>query len=186
MRPAPYTIQRGGGGGRSGGLKGHGDRTGQEASRAAPILGAMAERGGREAMADPGTPGPCGVRGLGRPWRSGDSGGHGGSGDSGGHGGSGDSGGHGGVRGLGRAMAEQGAREAMAGQELGRPWRVRELGRPWRSRGSGGHGGAEELGRPWRDRLRDRGPSPHLGLFGWSPTTPPQKSSWGNRGSSGQ
>ncbi len=55
MRPAPNTIQRGGGGGRSGGLKGHGDRTGQEASRAAPILGAMAERGGREAMADPGT-----------------------------------------------------------------------------------------------------------------------------------
>ncbi len=45
------------------------------------------------------------------------------------------------------AMAEQGAREAMAEQELGRPW--------------------------W-DRLRDRGPSPHLSLFGRSPTTPPQ------------
>ncbi len=49
------TPSNGEGGGRSGGLKGHGDRTGQEASRAAPILGAMAERGGREAMADLGT-----------------------------------------------------------------------------------------------------------------------------------
>ncbi len=42
-------------GGRSGGLKGHGDRTGQEASRAAPVLGAMAGQGTREAVADPGT-----------------------------------------------------------------------------------------------------------------------------------
>ncbi len=50
-------------------------------------------------------------------------------------------------------------------RELGRPWRSRELGRPWRSR---------ELGRPWWDRLRDRGPSPHLSLFGRSPTTPPK------------
>ncbi len=50
-------------------------------------------------------------------------------------------------------------------RELGRPWRSRELGRPWRSR---------ELERPWWDRLRDRGPSPHLSLFGRSPTTPPQ------------
>ncbi len=55
MRPARNTIQRGGGGGRSGGLKGHGDRTGQEASRAAPVLGAMAGQGTRGAMADPGT-----------------------------------------------------------------------------------------------------------------------------------
>ncbi len=41
-----------GGGGRSGGLKGHGDRTGQEASRAVPVPEPMAERGAREAMAD--------------------------------------------------------------------------------------------------------------------------------------
>ncbi len=55
-------------------------------------------------------------------------------------------------------------------QELGRPWRSRELGRPWRSR---------ELGRPWWDRFRDCGPSPHLSLFGRSPTTPPPKISLG-------
>ncbi len=54
LRPAPYTIQRGGGGGRSGGLTGHGDRTGQEASRAAPVLGAMAGQGTRAAMAERG------------------------------------------------------------------------------------------------------------------------------------
>ncbi len=42
------------GGGRSGGLKGHVDRTGQEASRAAPVLGAMAGQGAREAMAEQG------------------------------------------------------------------------------------------------------------------------------------
>ncbi len=59
----------------------------QEASRAAPILGAMAERGR--------------------------SGGHGGSGDSGGHGGSGESEAML-SRGAREAMAEQGAREAMA------------------------------------------------------------------------
>ncbi len=39
------------GGGRSGGLKGHGDRTRQEASRAAPVPGPKAERGARVAMA---------------------------------------------------------------------------------------------------------------------------------------
>ncbi len=49
------TPSNGEGEGRSGGLKGHGDRTGQEASRAAPVLGAMAGQGTREAMADPGT-----------------------------------------------------------------------------------------------------------------------------------
>ncbi len=63
-RCVPHRTPSNGEGGRSGGLKGHGDRTGQEASRAAPILGAMAgqgtrvamaERGGWEAMADPGT-----------------------------------------------------------------------------------------------------------------------------------
>ncbi len=52
LLPPPYTIQRGG---RSGGLKGHGDRTGKEASRAAPIPGPTAEQGARAAMADPGT-----------------------------------------------------------------------------------------------------------------------------------
>ncbi len=53
--------------------------------------------------------------------------------------------------------------------ELGWPWRIRGLGRPWRS---------GELGWPWWDRLRDRGPSPRLSLFGRSPTTP-QKISLG-------
>ncbi len=42
------------GGGRPGGLTGHGDRTGQEASRAAPVLGAMAGQGTRVAMAERG------------------------------------------------------------------------------------------------------------------------------------
>ncbi len=53
VRPAPYTIQRGGG---VGALEAS---TEQEAgilvSRAAPIPGAMAGQGTREAMADPGT-----------------------------------------------------------------------------------------------------------------------------------
>ncbi len=40
-----------GGGGHSGGLKGHGDRIGQEASKAAPVLGAMAGQETRAAMA---------------------------------------------------------------------------------------------------------------------------------------
>ncbi len=66
------------GGGHSGGLKGHGDSTGQEASRAAPVLGAMAGQGTRAAMAERG---------------AGSSGGHGGAGDSGGHNGSWSSGG---------------------------------------------------------------------------------------------
>ncbi len=40
-----------------------------------------------------------------------------------------------------------------------------------------------EPGRPWWDRLRDRGPSPHLGLFGRSRTNPPQKKfPWGKYG----
>ncbi len=77
------------GGGRSGGLKGHGDRTGQEASRAAPILGAMAERGGREAMADPGTPETMAGQGAREAMAE---------------------------QGAREAMAGQGAREAMAGQ----------------------------------------------------------------------
>ncbi len=45
--------REGGVGRRSGGLKGHGDRTGQEASRAAPVPGPTAERGARAAMAGP-------------------------------------------------------------------------------------------------------------------------------------
>ncbi len=80
-------------------------------------------------------------------------------------------------------QVEQGAQEAWRSRELGRPWRSRELGRPWRSRELGRPWQSRELGRPWRsrelgrpwwDRLRDRGPSPHLSLFGRSPTTPPQ------------
>ncbi len=43
------------GGGCSGGLTGHGDRTGQEASRAAPVPGPTAEQGARAATADLGT-----------------------------------------------------------------------------------------------------------------------------------
>ncbi len=49
------TPSNGRGGGRSGGLKGHGDRTGQEASRAAPVPGPTVEQGARAAMADRGT-----------------------------------------------------------------------------------------------------------------------------------
>ncbi len=52
----PPTVHHptGRGGGRSGGLKGHGDRIGQEASRVAPVLGAMAGQGTRAAMAERG------------------------------------------------------------------------------------------------------------------------------------
>ncbi len=50
----------------------------------------------------------------------------------------------------------------------------RELGRPWRSREPrGGHGGAGSSGGMWGPLPRPR-PSPHLSLFGRSPTTPPQ------------
>ncbi len=88
-RPAPYTIQRGGGGGRSGGLTGHGDRTGQEASRAAPVLGAMAGQGTREAMAERGAWEAMAERGTREAMAD---------------------------RGAREAMAGQGTREAMAGQ----------------------------------------------------------------------
>ncbi len=86
------------------------------------------------------------------------------------------------VRGLGRPWRSR---------ELGRPWRSRELGRPWRSRELGWPWRIGELGRPWRigelgwpwwDRLRDRVPSPRLGLFGRSPTTPPKHFLGENRG----
>ncbi len=83
MRPAPNTIQRGGGGGRSGGLKGHRDRTGQDRTE------------GLQGGAHSGSHGGAGRSGG--HGGSGDSGGHGGSGSSGGHGGSGSSGGHGGA-----------------------------------------------------------------------------------------
>ncbi len=57
------------------------------------------------------------------------------------------------------------------------PRRSGELRRPWR---------VSELGRPWRVRLRGRGPSPHPGLYGWSPTTPPPPNFLGeSRGSRG-
>ncbi len=52
--PASRTVHHSTGRGRSGGLTGHGDRTGQEASRAAPVLGAMAGQGTQEAMAGQG------------------------------------------------------------------------------------------------------------------------------------
>ncbi len=54
--PEWYTVHHptGRGGGRSGGLTGHGVRTGQEASRAAPVLGAMAGQGTRVAMVERG------------------------------------------------------------------------------------------------------------------------------------
>ncbi len=90
----------------SGGLKGHGDRTGQEASRAAPVLGAMAGQGTRAAMADRGA--RAAMAGQGTREAMADRGAwvaHGGSGE------------------LGRPWRNG---------ELGRPWRVRGLGRPWR------------------------------------------------------
>ncbi len=52
VRPAPYTIQQGGG---VGALEAsRGQEAGLPASRAAPVPGAMADPGTREAMADPG------------------------------------------------------------------------------------------------------------------------------------
>ncbi len=53
------------------------------------------------------------------------------------------------------------------------PWRIRGHGRQWRSR---------ELGRPWRSSLQGRGPSPRLGLYGRSPTTPQKTFLGGSRG----
>ncbi len=72
-----------------------------------------------------------------------------------------------------------GALEALRDTETGqdrRPPGRRLFRDPRRSR---------ELGRPWRDRLRDHGPSPHLGLFSRSPTTPPKNFLGENRGSIG-
>ncbi len=96
------------------------------------------------------------------------SGSHGGSGDSGGHGEAGSSGGHG-----GGARGMRSGAGPWRSRELGWPWRIGELGRPWR---------IGELGWPWWDRLRDRVPSPRLGLFGRSPTTPPKHFLGENRG----
>ncbi len=70
-------------------------------------------------------------------------------------------------------------------QDIREPWRVRELGRPWRIRGLRRPWRIGELGQPLRDRLRDRGPSPRLGLFGRSPPTPPKNFLGENRGSIG-
>ncbi len=61
----------------------------------------------------------------------------------------------------------KGTRRQSRSRELGQPWRIRGLGRSWRS---------SERGRPWQVLLRDRGPSPRLGLYGRSPTTPPKNS----------
>ncbi len=66
------------------------------------------------------------------------------------------------IRGLRRPWRVRGPRRPWRVRGLRRPWRSRELGRPWRVR---------ELGRPWWDRLRDRGPSPHLSLLGQSVDT---------------
>ncbi len=53
VRPAPYTIQRGGG---VGALEASREQeAGLPASRAWPVPGAMAEQGARAAMADPGS-----------------------------------------------------------------------------------------------------------------------------------
>ncbi len=93
--------------------------------------------------------------------------------------------------GEGGVGALEASRDTETGQdrsrELGRPWRIRgfgtpwrcrALGRPWRIRGLRRPWRIGGLRRPWRDRLRDRGPSPRLGLFDRSPTTPP-KIPWG-------
>ncbi len=104
--------------------------TGQEASRAAPVPGAMAERGARAAMADPRTQEALAGQGTREamadrgarvamvdpgtqagPWR---------------------------IRGFWRPMADQAATEVW---ELRRPWRSGVLGRPWGSGSLGGHGG---------------------------------------------
>ncbi len=78
------------------------DRTGQKASRAAPVLGGhggsgdSGGHGGAGSMGGHGGSGDSGGHGG-----AGSMGGHGGSGDSGGHSGSGDSGGHGGAGSMG-------------------------------------------------------------------------------------
>ncbi len=136
LRPAHHPTGRGGGG-RSGGLKDTETGTGQEASRAAPVPEAMAERGARAAMAGQGTRGAMAdprtqeaLAGQGTREAmvvSGNSGGLGGSGDLRGHGGSGNSGGHGGSGELGWPGWIQGLR---------RPWWIRGLGRPWAERGA--------------------------------------------------
>ncbi len=68
-----------------------------------------------------------------------------------------------------------GTQEASRAAPVPKPWRIRGLGRPWRIRGLRGPWRIRGLGKPWRVRLRARGPSPCLGLYGRSPTTPPPK-----------
>ncbi len=101
----PYTIQRGGGGGHSGGLKGHGDRTGQEASRAPPVPGPTVE------LVRPWQSGELGrpwrVRELGRPWR---------------------------VRELGRPWLIRELGRPWRIRGFGVPWRILGLRRPWQNR----------------------------------------------------
>ncbi len=122
------------GGGRSRGLTGHGDRTGQKASRAAPVLGhgGSGDSGGHGGAGSLGRPWRSGelgqpwrVRGLGRPWR---------------------------VRGLGRPWRIRGLRRPWWIGELGCPWWIRGLRRPWRSGGLGWPWWIRGLGRPWRVR----------------------------------
>ncbi len=91
------TPSNGEGGGRSGGLKGHGDRTGGLQSGARS--GTKAEWGARR---------PWWVRGLRRPWRCRALGGHGGSGNSG----------RMAVQSAWAAMADPRIRGAMADQEI--------------------------------------------------------------------
>ncbi len=110
---------------------------------------------------------PWRVRGLGRPWRSGELGQPWQ------------------VRGLGRPwrIGElgwpwwiRGLRRPWRIGDLGWPWRVRGLGRPWRSR---------ELGRPWR--VRGLGRPWRIGELGRPPwrVAPPKKNYWGNSSSLG-
>ncbi len=70
----------------------------------------------------------------------------------------------------------QGTRRQSRSRELDRPWRIRGLGRPWRIRGLERSWRSSEHGQQWRVLRRYRGPSPRLGLYGRTPTTPPKYS----------
>ncbi len=70
----------------------------------------------------------------------------------------------------------QGTRRQSRSRELDRPWRIWGLGRPWRIRGLERSWRSSEHGQQWRVLRRYRGPSPRLGLYGRTPTTPPKYS----------
>ncbi len=167
VRPALYTIQRGGG---VGALEASRDtETGQD--RRPPGRRPFWEPWRVRGLGRPWRSGELGrpwrVRGLGRPWRIGELGWPWW------------------IRGLRRPWRSgelgwpwwiRGLRRPWRSRELGRPWRNRVLGRPWRSRELGRPWRSRELGRPWR--IGELGRPWRIGELGrppwWVAPPPPQ------------